>query len=244
MIGSAVGSVLGNPLSVTIASLSQLAHAFDWRRKRTVASFVWRSLPANVHVPPLNWHRWFEVPRCCIAPADCADCADERRRQRDAELHCADRERCAGNHRPGSAALLFHAGIGGSLGNLLSVRLIRRIGATSVAQQVQRNISGHVVPLAVSRELDRRRSTSRSSCRAWERRFSSRAAGAARRCRTAPGSSDDSRDELFDDLSRRLHRRGHRGASAWTRVSRASCRGWGSCSWSRRSGAACWASAR
>src|SRR5262245_10920574 len=65
MIGWAVGSVLGNPLSVLIASMSdwRVSFAFIGVASAIVAMLVWRSVPANVHVPPLNWHRWFEVLR-------------------------------------------------------------------------------------------------------------------------------------------------------------------------------------
>ena len=65
MIGWAVGSVLGNPLSVLIASMFgwRASFAFIGVASGVVAMLVWRSVPANVHVPPLNWHRWFEVLR-------------------------------------------------------------------------------------------------------------------------------------------------------------------------------------
>ncbi|HET9449010.1 MAG TPA: MFS transporter, partial [Steroidobacteraceae bacterium] len=53
MIGWAVGSVLGNPLSVLIASMFgwRASFAFIGIASAIVALFVWRSVPANVHVP-------------------------------------------------------------------------------------------------------------------------------------------------------------------------------------------------
>src|SRR5262245_30050394 len=65
MVGWAVGSVAGNPLSVAIAD------GFGWRASflfigvssAIISILVWRSLPPNVHVPPLTFHRWFEVFR-------------------------------------------------------------------------------------------------------------------------------------------------------------------------------------
>ncbi|MBL8267125.1 MFS transporter [Steroidobacter sp.] len=65
MVGWSVGAVLGNPISVLIASLSswRMSFAFIGASSAVIAFFIWRSLPANVMVPPLNWHRWFYVLR-------------------------------------------------------------------------------------------------------------------------------------------------------------------------------------
>jgi predicted MFS family arabinose efflux permease len=136
MIGWAVGSVLGNPLSVLIASL------FDWRASfafigvasAIVALFVWRSLPANVAVPPLNWHRWFEVLRSPALRWLTAATALTSVGSNVIMSYIAPIVKAVqGIAGPMLAALLFVSGVGGLLGNLLSVRLVRRIGATGVA---------------------------------------------------------------------------------------------------------------
>jgi predicted MFS family arabinose efflux permease len=136
MIGWAVGSVLGNPLSVLIASL------FDWRASfafigvasAIVALFVWRSLPANVAVPPLNWHRWFEVLRSPALRWLTAATALTSVGSNVIMSYIAPMVKAVqGIAGPMLAALLFVSGVGGLLGNLLSVRLVRRIGATGVA---------------------------------------------------------------------------------------------------------------
>ena len=66
MIGWAVGSVLGNPLSVLIASAFELARVIRLHRRSRAASLHSSCgapcLPTS-QVPPLNWHRWFEVLR-------------------------------------------------------------------------------------------------------------------------------------------------------------------------------------
>jgi predicted MFS family arabinose efflux permease len=136
MIGWAVGSVLGNPLSVLIASV------FDWRASfafigvasAVVAGLVWRSVPANVHVPPLNWHRWFEVLRSPALRWLTAATALTNVGGNVMLSYIAPIVKAVqGIAGPALAALLFISGIGGLLGNLLSVRLIRRMGATNVA---------------------------------------------------------------------------------------------------------------
>jgi predicted MFS family arabinose efflux permease len=136
MIGWAVGSVLGNPLSVLIAA------AFDWRASfafigiasGVVALLVWRSVPADVHVPPLNWHRWFEVLRSPALRWLTAATALTNVGGNVMLSYIAPIVKAVqGITGPALAGLLFLSGIGGLLGNLLSVRLIRRVGATQVA---------------------------------------------------------------------------------------------------------------
>jgi predicted MFS family arabinose efflux permease len=136
MIGWAVGSVLGNPLSVLIAS------AFSWRASfafigvasAIVAILVWRSLPPRVHVPPLNWHRWFEVLRSPALRWLTAATALTNVGSNVMMSFIAPIVKVVQNIQgPALAALLFASGVGGLLGNLISVRLVRRIGATSVA---------------------------------------------------------------------------------------------------------------
>jgi MFS transporter, DHA1 family, inner membrane transport protein len=136
MIGWAVGSVLGNPLSVLIASVSswRASFAFIGLASGVVALLVWRSVPANVHVPPLNWQRWFEVLRSPALRWLTAATALTNVGGNVMWSYIAPIVKAVqGISGPALAALLFTSGIGGLLGNLLSVRLIRRVGATSVA---------------------------------------------------------------------------------------------------------------
>jgi predicted MFS family arabinose efflux permease len=136
MIGWAVGSVLGNPISVRIASLSswRMAFAFIGVASAVVSLLVWRSLPSNVHVPPLNWYRWFEVLRSpalrwLTAATALANLGGTVLLSYIAPIVKA----VQGITGPALAALLFTSGVGGLVGNLISVRLIRRIGAANVA---------------------------------------------------------------------------------------------------------------
>jgi MFS transporter, DHA1 family, inner membrane transport protein len=136
MIGWAVGSVLGNPLSVLIASMFswRASFAFIGVASGVVALLVWRSVPANVHVPPLNWQRWFEVLRSPALRWLTAATALTNVGGNVMWSYIAPIVKAVqGISGPALAALLFTSGIGGLLGNLLSVRLIRRVGATSVA---------------------------------------------------------------------------------------------------------------
>ena len=136
MIGWAVGSVLGNPLSVLVAAI------FDWRASfafigissGVVALLVWRSVPAKVEVPPLNWIRWFEVLRSPALRWLTAATALTNVGGNVMLSYIAPIVKAVqGITGPALAALLFTQGVGGLLGNLLSVRLIRRIGPTGVA---------------------------------------------------------------------------------------------------------------
>ncbi len=136
MIGWAVGSVLGNPLSVLIASMFswRASFAFIGLASGVVALLVWRSVPAKVHVPPLNWQRWFEVLRSPALRWLTAATALTNVGGNVMWSYIAPIVKAVqGISGPALAALLFTSGIGGLLGNLLSVRLIRRVGATSVA---------------------------------------------------------------------------------------------------------------
>jgi predicted MFS family arabinose efflux permease len=136
MIGWAVGSVLGNPLSVLIASMSswRMSFAFIGLASGVVALLVWRTVPANVRVPPLNWQRWFEVLRSPALRWLTAATALTNMGGNVMWSYIAPIVKAVqGISGPALAALLFTSGIGGLLGNLVSVRLIRRVGATSVA---------------------------------------------------------------------------------------------------------------
>jgi predicted MFS family arabinose efflux permease len=136
MMGWAIGSVVGAPLVVLIGT------SFGWRvslasigvASGVTAVLIWRAVPSNVMVPALNWQRWIEVLRSkplmlltattglnsignmtvfsYIAPITKA-------------LHGLSGQMLAG--------LYFVNGIGGLIGNLSSVRLIRLKGAGPIA---------------------------------------------------------------------------------------------------------------
>lgn len=136
MIGWAVGSVIGNPLSVLIASWSswRVSFAFIGAASGVVALLVWRSLPAEIRVPPLNWHRWFEVLRSPALRWLTAATALTNVGGAVMFSYIAPIAKAVqGIAGPTLAALLFVSGVGGLLGNLLSVRLVRRLGAAAVA---------------------------------------------------------------------------------------------------------------
>jgi MFS transporter, DHA1 family, inner membrane transport protein len=136
MVGWAVGQVLGNPLSVLIGT------SLGWRASfaaiglgsAVVAVFVWHSLPPNVHVPPLTLHRWIQVIRTPSLRWLTAATALTNVGGSIVVSYLAPIVKAVqGITGPGLAALYFTAGAGGLLGNILSVRLVRRMGATSVA---------------------------------------------------------------------------------------------------------------
>ena len=136
MVGWAVGSVLGNPLSVLIAAASswRMSFAFIGVASGLVALLVWRSLPSDIHVPPLNWHRWFQVLRSPALRWLTAATALTNVGGNVMLSYIAPIVKAVqGITGPALAGLLFATGVGGLLGNLLSVRLVRRIGATGVA---------------------------------------------------------------------------------------------------------------
>lgn len=136
MIGWAVGAVLGNPLSVLIASVSswRVSFACIGIASAVVSWLVWRALPASITVPPLNWHRWFQVLRSPALRWLTAATALTNVGGNVMLSYIAPIVKAVqGITGPALAALLFASGVGGLLGNLVSVRLVRRIGATGVA---------------------------------------------------------------------------------------------------------------
>ena len=148
MVGWSVGAVLGNPISVLIASMSswRWSFAFIGVSSAVIAFFIWRSLPANVMVPPLNWHRWFNVLRSpalrwLTAATALTNVGTVILMSYIAPIVFA----VQGISGPALALLLFIAGVGSLLGNLLSVRMVRRYGATLVAYRC--NISSAVMLL-------------------------------------------------------------------------------------------------
>lgn len=148
MVGWSVGAVLGNPMSVLIASVSswRMSFAFIAAASVIIAFFIWRSVPANVSVPPLNWVRWFQVLRSPALRWLTAATALTNTGSAVMMSYIAPIVKAVqGISGPALALLLFISGVGALLGNLLSVRLVRRYGATPVAYRC--NISSAIVLL-------------------------------------------------------------------------------------------------
>lgn len=136
MVGWSVGAVLGNPLSVLIASASswRMSFAFIGVSSAVIAFFIWRSVPPDVRVPPLNWHRWFQVLRSPALRWLTAATALTNMGSSVMMSYIAPVVKAVqGITGPALALLLFTSGVGAVLGNLLSVRMVRRYGATLVA---------------------------------------------------------------------------------------------------------------
>lgn len=136
MVGWAIGSVVGNPLSVMIGS------TFGWRASfvfigassAVIAAFVWFSIPAGVRVTPLSLERWYQVfkspaLRWLTAATALTNVGSSVMISFLAPIMHA----VQGVTGPTLAALFFVSGVGGLIGNMLSVRLVRRIGAANVA---------------------------------------------------------------------------------------------------------------
>ena len=136
MIGWAIGSVAGNPISVLVGT------QFGWRvsfaalgvASLVVAVFVWRAIPVGVHVPPLSLERWYRVFK---APAlrwlTFATALTNVGMMIVLSFIAPIVKAVQGITGTSLAALFFIAGIGGLIGNVLSVRMVRRVGATVVA---------------------------------------------------------------------------------------------------------------
>lgn len=136
MVGWAIGSVAGNPLSVLVGT------QFGWRysfaalgiASAIVAIFVWRAIPLGIRVPPLSlerWYRVFKAPalRWLTAATLLTNVGSMVMMSFIAPIVKAVR----GIDGTALAALFFVAGAGGLIGNMLSVRMVRRLGATAVA---------------------------------------------------------------------------------------------------------------
>lgn len=136
MVGWSTGAVLGNPLSVLIASVSswRMSFGFIGVSSAIIAFFIWRSVPPNVMVPPLNWHRWFQVLRSPALRWLTAATALTNIGSSVMMSYIAPIVKAVqGITGPALALLLFTSGVGAVLGNLLIVRMVRRYGATRVA---------------------------------------------------------------------------------------------------------------
>jgi MFS transporter, DHA1 family, inner membrane transport protein len=136
MVGWAIGSVAGNPLSVLVGT------QFGWRvsfaalgiASFIVALFVWRAIPVGVRVPPLSlerWYRVFKAPalRWLTLATALTNIGSMVMLSFIAPIVLA----VQGIQGSALAALFFIAGVGGLIGNVLSVRLVRRLGASAVA---------------------------------------------------------------------------------------------------------------
>jgi len=136
MVGWAVGQVAGSPLSVLIGT------TYGWRTSfacigaasAVVAVLIWYSVPAGVRVPLLSLERWYQVfkspaLRWLTAATALTNVGSSVMFSYLAPIVKA----VQGISGPALAALLFTQGTGGLLGNLLSVRLVRVLGATNVA---------------------------------------------------------------------------------------------------------------
>jgi predicted MFS family arabinose efflux permease len=136
MVGWAIGSVAGNPLSVIVGT------HFGWRMSFAalgvasliVAIFVWRAIPVGVHVPPLSLERWYRVFK---APAlrwlTLATGLTNVGGMVMLSFIAPIVKNVQGISGNALAALFFISGAGGLIGNVLSVRMVRRLGATAVA---------------------------------------------------------------------------------------------------------------
>jgi predicted MFS family arabinose efflux permease len=136
MVGWAIGSVAGNPLSVLVGT------HFGWRvsfaalgvASMVVAVFVWRAIPVGVHVPPLSLERWYRVFK---APAlrwlTIATGLTNVGSMVMLSFIAPIVKTVQGITGTALAALFFLSGVGGLIGNVLSVRMVRRLGATAVA---------------------------------------------------------------------------------------------------------------
>jgi MFS transporter, DHA1 family, inner membrane transport protein len=136
MLGWAVGSVAGNPLSVLVGT------HFGWRMSFAVigiasfivALFVWRAIPRGVRVPPLSLERWYTVikspPLVWLTAATALTSVGGMVML---SFIAPIVKSVQGIDGTALAVLFFVGGVGGLLGNMLSVRLVRQFGATSVA---------------------------------------------------------------------------------------------------------------
>jgi predicted MFS family arabinose efflux permease len=136
MFGWAIGSVAGNPLSVLVGT------QFGWRisfaaigvASLIVAFIVWRAIPVGVRVPPLSLERWYRVFKMpALRWLTLATALTNVGSMVMLSFIAPIVKAVQGITGTALAALFFIAGIGGLVGNALSVRMVRRLGATAVA---------------------------------------------------------------------------------------------------------------
>lgn len=136
MLGWAIGSVAGNPLSVIVGT------HFGWRvsfaaigiASFIVSVFVWRAIPLGVQIPRLSLERWYRVFK---APAlvwlTAATALTNVGSMIMLSFIAPIVKAVQGIDGNALALMFFGAGVGGLIGNMLSVKMVRRLGATSVA---------------------------------------------------------------------------------------------------------------
>jgi len=136
MTGWAVGSVVGGPLTVLIGT------HFGWRAAMVsvavgggiVALMVWRTVPPNVHVPPLNLQRWIDVVRSPALRLLTLTSALSSVGNSLVFSYLAPMMQDLHSASGGVlASLYFINGLGGVAGSLLAIALISRMSATRVA---------------------------------------------------------------------------------------------------------------
>jgi len=136
MVGWAIGSVAGNPLSVMIGSTFgwRMSFVFIGAASAIISILVWWSIPAGVRTTPLSLERWYQVfkspaLRWLTAATALTNVGGSVMFSFLAPIAKA----VQGISGATLAALFFVSGVGGLIGNVLSVRLVRRIGAANVA---------------------------------------------------------------------------------------------------------------
>lgn len=136
MIGWAVGSVLGTPLVVWIGSM------FDWRiafaavgiASGVVAVLVWRTVPTGVKVPALNLSSWLKIFRSpALLWLTAATTLTNVGGMIMFGYIAPIMKGVLGVSGIMLSAVLFVSGIGSLIGNLLSVQMLQRMSAASVA---------------------------------------------------------------------------------------------------------------
>lgn len=136
MIGWAVGSVLGSPLNILIGTHAGWRYAFGFigLASAVMAVLVWRSVPVGVRVPTLNLRSWTKIfkspPLIWLTSATGLTNVGSMLMFGFIAVITKEVLGIDGNT---FAALMFLSGIGSLAGNVLSVQLLKRVGAASVA---------------------------------------------------------------------------------------------------------------
>jgi MFS transporter, DHA1 family, inner membrane transport protein len=136
MMGWAIGSVVGGPLVVLIGTTLgwRVALALIGVASGITAALVWKALPDQVKVPPLNWQRWIQVLRSKPLMLLTATTGLNAIGNMTVFSYLAPITKALhGISGQSLAGLYFVNGLGGLIGNLSSVRLIERRGAGRVA---------------------------------------------------------------------------------------------------------------
>jgi predicted MFS family arabinose efflux permease len=136
MMGWAIGSVAGAPLIVLIGTTFGWRASFVWIgvASAITAVLVWRAVPSNVKVPPLNWQHWITMLRSkSLVLLTATTCLNAVGNMTMFSYLAPIMRTLHGVSGQMLASLYFVNGIGGLIGNLWSVRLIRRIEAGRIA---------------------------------------------------------------------------------------------------------------